>query len=141
MKNKGFTLIEIMLFVSIAAGFVLTLSAFLDLMYDNRIRNETANTVEMQGTQALLQISQAIRNQTTETFRIESGRLVKTGSGEDTELTSFAVVVTDFQIDTTTPVGGSDLTAISFTMEYNNENNRDEYDYSQEFSSIISARD
>src|SRR3989338_10609748 len=62
-KNLGgFTLVELVLYVGLAAVMILSVSIFLSTMLQARVRNQTVLEVESQGIQVAQRILQVVRN-------------------------------------------------------------------------------
>lgn len=58
----GFTLLELLLYVSISAVLLLSTVEFLDALLRSRVKNMVIAEVEQQGAQVLQQVTQAVRN-------------------------------------------------------------------------------
>lgn len=61
-KNRGVTLIEVLLYVSISSLILLVTSVFLSVLVQSRIKNQTIAEVEQQGLQVMQMITQIARN-------------------------------------------------------------------------------
>ena len=61
-NSGGFTLVEILLYVTITATIMISISILLQTLLEGRVRNQTAAEVEQQGTQVMQAITQSIRN-------------------------------------------------------------------------------
>lgn len=66
LKNKkqqeAFTLVELILYISISSAFLLLISFFTGVLLEGRIKNQTIMEVESQGLQAVELITKSIRN-------------------------------------------------------------------------------
>ncbi len=60
--REGFTLIEILLYIGIAAVMATAVSFFMHLILQSRIENQAAAEVEQQGIQIMQVITQTVRN-------------------------------------------------------------------------------
>src|SRR3989338_405637 len=60
--HSGFTLVELLLYVSITAIILLATSGFLFMLLEARIKNQTIAEVEQQGLQVMQLITQTARN-------------------------------------------------------------------------------
>lgn len=63
--QQGFTLIELILYVSLVSIIMLTTSLFLSTLLESRIKNQTMAEVEQQGVQVMQIITQTLRNATS----------------------------------------------------------------------------
>lgn len=61
-RRKGYTLIELLLYLGIASSLVVALAVFFSTVLQARERNNTIIEIEDQGRQALYRITQTIRN-------------------------------------------------------------------------------
>ncbi len=61
-SQKGFTIIELLLYVSIAGIILFSVSGFLSVLLESRVKNQTIAEVEQQGAQAMQMITQTLRN-------------------------------------------------------------------------------
>ena len=62
MAKRGFTLIEMLLYMAILSIVILALSSFLFLSYSSRIKATVIAEVEQQGNQTMSIVTQNIRN-------------------------------------------------------------------------------
>ena len=60
--QKGFTLVELLLYIGIAAVILLVSSLFLTTFLEARVKNQTISEVEQQGLLAIKAMTQSIRN-------------------------------------------------------------------------------
>lgn len=60
--SKAFTLIEVLLYISILVMIILTTTGFIYLLLNSRVKNQTIAEVEQQGTQVMQIVTQVIRN-------------------------------------------------------------------------------
>src|SRR3990172_51494 len=60
--NRGFTLIEILLYVSIAGAILLSVSIFWTILLQSRVKNQTVAEVESQGAFVMELITRTARN-------------------------------------------------------------------------------
>ncbi len=61
-SQKGFTLVELILYVSICSILLLTISSFLSFLLGARVRSQAITEVNQQGFQVMSLITQTIRN-------------------------------------------------------------------------------
>ena len=64
-QQAGFTLIELLLYVAVAGGLLASIAYFFAMTVDSRIKNQTINEVDQQGTQLMEYMTQTIRNATS----------------------------------------------------------------------------
>src|SRR3989337_2125231 len=62
MRKNGFTLIEILLYVSIAGAILLSVSIFWTILLQSRVKNQTVAEVESQGAFVMELITRTARN-------------------------------------------------------------------------------
>lgn len=60
--RKGFTLVEMVLYVSLCSIILLSLSTFLSFLLESRVRSQSISEVNQQGLQVMSLITQTIRN-------------------------------------------------------------------------------
>ncbi len=64
-RQKGFTLVELLLYVAISSVILLVISLFLSTLLESRVKNQTIAEVEQQGVQIMQIITQTLRNSAT----------------------------------------------------------------------------
>ncbi|MDO8482875.1 MAG: prepilin-type N-terminal cleavage/methylation domain-containing protein [bacterium] len=62
--NKGFTLVELLLYISLSGIILLSVSLFMASLLEARVKNQTIAAVEQEGAQVMEIINQALRNAT-----------------------------------------------------------------------------
>ncbi len=158
--KKGFTLIEVLLYVAIVGGILTLISVFLMTLLESRIKNDTISEVEYQGLQVMHVITQSIRNADVvsnplkgETdsildinngdinFYLENGVIYIEKDSQETELTNNRVVVTNLLFENLGLNNAPDSVRISFVLSYNNIEGRNEYSFYKEFIGSASLRD
>lgn len=165
-KNKsGFTLIELLLYIAVSAMMLLAISVFLAEILESRVKNQTVAEVEQQGMQAMLLMTQTIRNaQTISTpsagnntpsatldvlgvegastvFDLVDGvlRIVR-GGDEAVPLTNTQVTVSDVAFRNLSRSDTSGTIRIEFTLTHHNPSNRQEYSYQKTFVGSATLR-
>lgn len=163
--RRGFTLIELLLYVSIVGTLLVSVTLFFGMSVDARIKNQTINEVDQQGTFALNTITQTIRNATAITapaaagsgssltltvptgtlsptvFDLNSGAIrITEGTGTAVPLTSPLVTVSAFSVKNLTRSGTAGIVQISFTLNRLNPSGRNEYDYAKTFTTSVAVR-
>ena len=164
-KQAGYTLIELLLYVAIVGVLLSAVTAFFGVTTDARIKNQTVNEVNTQGTFAMDYITQTIRNATSVTspaaaatdsqltlvvptgtlsptvFNLSSGVLqVKEGTATAIALTNSKVQVTNLTVKNLTRSGTSGTVQVSITVSRVNTANDADYDYTRTFTTTAAIR-
>ncbi len=161
-KNKGFTLIELILYVVIAGVVLLLVSIFFIALVTSRIKNETVSEVEFQGTQVVQMITQNIRNaeEVSSPIRGETSSflvIIKEGeniafglddgviyiqeeSGEPINLTNNRVLASGLLFENMGKENAPESIRISFTLSRVNHTGRSEYSFVKSFLGSASLR-
>ncbi|MFZ4631710.1 MAG: PulJ/GspJ family protein [Patescibacteria group bacterium] len=165
-KNKqGFTLVELLLYVSIMGTLVLTISSFMNAVSQAKEKNQIISEIEQQGiniTQLLnqnikaaanitaplpgvsgssltLSFSDASRNPTV--FKlVGSGLMINLAGGSDIALTNSKVTVTNFLCANYGKTGAPDSINCRFTLSAVDSFGRSEYSYTKNFNMSVSHR-
>lgn len=165
-KMRGFTLVELMLYVVITAAIIFSFIIFLQAILESRIKNQTVAEVEQTGMQIIQLINQTARNATAMTtpaqgasgailtltvptgansptvFDLASGAVrIKEGAGPNVNLSSSRVTVSGLTFQNLTRAGTPGSVQYQFTVTYNNPANRNEYNFSRTFHASASLRD
>jgi prepilin-type N-terminal cleavage/methylation domain-containing protein len=163
--KKGFTLIEMLLYLAILSIIVLAFSSFLFLSYTSRVKATVIAEVEQQGNQTMGLIIQNIQNTSGITAPItgvsansltlteytsanspavfdQSGTVIriKEGVTAAVNITSNRVVVSNLSFQNLSRPNTPGIVQIKFTLTYLNPDNRSEYIYSKNFTSSASLR-
>ncbi len=163
--KKGFTLIEILLYVTIASSLIFTLSFFTGTLSEARVKSQTIAEVQEQGmyiAQIMTRValssvsintpvmgasapslslatSDATSNPTV--FEIGNGVLyMRQGAGPQIALTNSHVEVSDLSFENLSPADTSGVLKIGYTVSYINPG-RYEYTFSKKFQTAITLRD
>jgi len=162
---KGFTMIELLLYMVILGTMLALLSGFVFSTYQARIKNQTIAETEQQGVQMMETITQTVRNAqqintppaqssgaslsvnthagaTTPTvFDLNGSNLqVKEGTGATVSLTGSRVAVSGLNFTNVTETGGSGTVRIQFTLTHHNTSGLEEYTYAKTFYGTASVR-
>lgn len=164
-KQKGFTLIEMLLYLTITVSVLFTATMLFPTMISSRIKNQVTIEVEQQGAFVLNTISRTVRmgdginfpapgaqgdslsvlvgdiakNPTT--FSVNNGTfLVREGSGDNIPLTNSRVEMSNVVFQNLTQGGGREIVRIEFTLSSYNPENQIEYEYSQNFYTSVTVR-
>jgi competence protein ComGC len=170
MKNKfpvhGFTLVEMVLYVSLCSIILLSLSVFMASLLDSRVRSQSIAEVNQQGFQAMYMMTQAVRNGRSITtpsmgtssstlaiitgnallnptvFSSASGTLqIKEGSGALVALTNRRVTVSSLLFQNVSSASSTEkIIRMSFVVDYINTSGRAEYSYTKSFTGSATLR-
>ena len=164
--KKGFTLLELLLYISISAVILFFSLAFLALIQEAKIKNQTIAEVEQQGVQAIEIMTQIIRNakeintppagslpgssfsvdtpvvlNNPTIFDIADGKIrMKQGNNSAMDITSSRVIASELIADNVSRTGTGGIIRFRFTLTYMNNSGRHEYNYSKTFYNSISLR-
>ncbi|MFA4942424.1 MAG: prepilin-type N-terminal cleavage/methylation domain-containing protein [Patescibacteria group bacterium] len=165
MRKSGFTLIELALYLALAAIVLSGSAAMISLVFDARIKDMVVNEVEQQGDLVLQNITQSIRNATvvnyptpgtsTSTlsidtlvgvnnptiFSLSGGTIfIKEGAASAIALTNSRVLVSGLNFQNLAQTGANDSLRVSFVMTYNSSSANPVYQYSRTFYGSGSLR-
>jgi Tfp pilus assembly protein PilW len=165
-SQKGFTLVEMILYVSVCSILLLTISTFLSFLLGARIRSQAITEVNQQGFRAMNLIALTIRNGrsieeplignsssrislTTKdpllnptVFDVASGTLrIKEGVGAPIVLTNSHVVVSGLSFQNLSSTSSAErIIRISFIIDNKNISGRDEYSFTKTFTESATMR-
>lgn len=165
LNYKAFTLIEILLYISIFSVLVFTFSAFLTLIFQSRVKFQTVSEVDQQGLQVSRLITQTVRNakkinlpiqgasgdtlsldledplKTPTIFNSSGTNLqIKEGTDAIVPLTSSVITVSGLSFQNVSKNNTSGTMKFQFTLTYINNSGRNEYDYTKTFYGSASLR-
>lgn len=157
--TRGFTLIEMILYVAISSTVLIGLTTALSVVLESRVRNQTITEVDSQGLQVMQIITQTIRNAkvinlpvsgsasssisiktlSTSTnptiFNVANGVVYITeGANASIPLTNSHVFVSDISFQNLSRIGTTDIIHISFQITYLSGSTKGEYNYSKIFT-------
>lgn len=165
-NQKGFTLVEMILYVAICSLFLLTLSTFLTFLLGARIRSQAITEVNQQGFQVMHAVTSTIRNgrsvevpalgSSSSTlsittgipildptlFYVASGTFVtQEGSNQPIPLTNSRITVTPILFENVSSSSSPDrIIRISFTINHTNQSGRYEYEFTKSFTGSATLR-
>lgn len=160
-KNNGYTLIELILYVSLSAVMLLAISMTLSIFFEARIKSKVISEVEGEGMQVMQLITQTIRNSnnidspvigtndttlsldTASTIFSLSGGEIKITEGINPEISltnSTQVTSSGLLFENLSQASTPGTIGISFTLSYLNPNNKNEYNYSRTFYGSATLR-
>ncbi len=162
---KAFTLVELLLYVSLSGAMLLTLSMMLTQTLQIRVKNRTIADVDQQGIQAMQIMTQTVRNANTITTPAQAGTgssLVVTvptgansptqftvasevlriteGAGSPVNITSSSIRVTSLQFSNISRGTTPGTVRIQFTLTPVNSTGRNEFDYQKTFIGSATIR-
>ena len=164
--QKGFTLVEMILYVAICSLFLLTLSTFLSYLLQARVRSQAIAEVNQQGTQVMYMMTETIRNGRTintpsigatsttlsvttgvplldpTVFSVGTGTVYITeGSRAAVALTNSRVIVSNFVLSNISSASSTDrIVRISFTLDYKTQSSKTEYSLTKGFTGSATLR-
>ncbi len=164
-NQSGFTLLELLLYVSLATILLLATALFLSLLLESRVKNQTIAEVEQQGSQVMQTITQTLRNATvlnvpargTKTsslslntltsvnnptvFKTSGGVIYVTkGSAAAIPLTNSRVSASGLAFSNLSRLGTPGVVHVQFTLSVINRTGRDEYSFKRAFYGDASLR-
>ncbi len=166
-SQKGFTLVELILYVAICSILLLTISSFLSFLLGARVRSQAITEVNQQGFQVMSLMTQTIRNgrsiqspsmgNSSSTLSITTGDAllnptvftmssstvitIKEGSKTILPLTNSRVEVSALTFQNVSSASSTEkIIRISFTIDYLNPLGRSEYSFTKSFSGSATLR-
>lgn len=164
-RNKGFTLIEVLLYMVILGLIIASLSGFIFMTYQSKIKNQTIAETEQQGNQIMDIILQTVRNATainspaaqssgaSLSLNTTNGTTTPTifdilgvnlrlteGVGSAINLTGGRVAISNVVFTNATETGALGLIRVQFTLTYINNAGTNEYSYAKTFYGTASLR-
>ena len=163
---KGFTLVEMVLYVSLCSIFLLTLSTLLTFLLETRVRSQAIAEVNQQGSQIMNMMTQTIRNgrsiqvpsigTSSSTLSIttavplrnptifdvsNSVMRIKEGSSTAIPLTNSRIKVTTISFQNVSSAASTEkIIRISFTIDHVNLGGRSEYTFTKTFNGSATLR-
>lgn len=163
--SDGFTVLELLLYVTISSSVLLIAVMFMGAMLEARIKNEVIAEVEQQGHAAMHKIVEVLRNgqsvvsptpgnastilsvatyaplMNPTIFDVATGTLrIKEGATSTVPLTSSSVAVSGFSVHNVSRAATPGSVRVMFTVRYNAESLRGEYEYAKTFIGTGSLR-
>ncbi len=166
LPQKGFTLVELVLYVSICSILLLTISSFLTFLLGARVRSQAITEVNQQGFQIMSLITQTIRNgrsiqvpnmgTSSSTLSITTGNAllnptifylssttlqIKEGSKIAVPLTNSRVQISALTFQNISSGSSTEkIIRVSYTIDYINQGGRSEYSFTKSFSGSATLR-
>lgn len=162
--KKAFTLIEVLLYVSLTSIILITISAFLGTILSTRARNQAISEVDQQATQLMQTITNTIKDAATVntptagntgsslSLGFTEGSLdptvidvdsevirIQEGAGSPIDLSSNKIVVDELEF-TNLSSGGVESVRVEFTLSFYNPGNRQEFNVTQTYYGTATLR-
>lgn len=163
--QPGFTLLESMLYIAIAAVVVMASTVFYQILLESRIKNQTIAEVEQQGARVMRVMSQAVRSASAinlpaegerdatltlatyvgatdpTVFAVSDGVInIQEGSDKPIDLTNSRVSASELLFYNVSRPATPGLVRIEFTLTYVNTSGRNEFAYSKTFITSAALR-
>ncbi|HTE58610.1 MAG TPA: prepilin-type N-terminal cleavage/methylation domain-containing protein [Verrucomicrobiae bacterium] len=164
-NTAGYTLIELLLYISIAGILLLAVTSFFQLTLDARAKSQTIMEVDEQGTALMEYITQTVRNAdsittpvagatgSSLTIAVPTAGLsptifdltgttaqVKEGVATAVALTNNKVQISSLTFKNLTRGGTFGAVQVSFTVTRVNTSGLNAYDYSKTFTTTVALR-
>jgi len=165
MNERGYTLVELILYVVVVSALLTGVTSFFGLAVDSRIKNQSMNEVNQQGDAVMDQIAGTIRGASTITspapgatasaltvtvptgansptvYDVASGVLeIKEGTAAYVPLTNSKVQVTALTFKNVSRSGTDGAIQVNMTLARINNSGRNEYDYQKTFTTTVALR-
>ena len=127
--KKSFTLIELLLYVSIVGAIIFSVAGFLSLSMQSRVKNQIISEVEQQGVQVMQSLTQTIRNASIISIPYDIS-----------DLYNSRVTASNLSFQNLSRTGTPGTIRIQFTLSHINPSGRNEYDFNKTFYGTASLR-
>lgn len=162
--SKGFTLVEVLLYIAIVSFVVGVISTFFFLLLEVRVKNRAVAEVDQQGQYVMRALESISREATAITsptagsssasitftmpnagedpaaLDINSGRIRLQEGANSYFLTSNELVASAISVENLTQTNGTGTARVIFTLASTSSTGRYEYEYSQTFITSITPR-
>lgn len=164
-NSAGFTLVEILLYVSIISVMLTVISIFMFSVLQSQAKFKTISEVDQQGIQIVQSITQSIRNANSITvpsqgateqtltlgfldsvknptvFNSDGTNIqIKEGINSIFPLTNSKVIISGLSFSNVSKTNTPGIVKFQFTLTHINSSGRNEYDYSKTFYGSTSLR-
>jgi competence protein ComGC len=164
-NRPGFTLVEMLLYTAIVGVILLSISVFLSIMLEARVKGQVIAEVGQVGVQAVQIFEQTARNSVAinspaagtsgvsaslvlaegaknpTVFDMAGGIIrIKEGGSAAVNITSSKLTATGLSFTNLSASGTAGTLRIQFTLTYKNPSSRNEYNYSKTFYGSASLR-
>ena len=155
---KAYTLIEVLVYVGLTSSLMIVIVSLVTFLLQNRVKSQTINEVESQGTILMQQLSKIIANArgidmpvsgtssnslTLDVYNSSNDPTVISVNGSELQitegtlapitLTSNKVLISQVNFISSGAGTTNGSIKISFTLSYNNPGNLQEFNYQQNF--------
>ncbi len=159
--GRGFTLLELLLFISLASILIGALAGFLSMALQSRVKQETMVRVEQEALAVMEQLTHDLRSATavaspgagtssatlsltgspSTEWESTLGQLRRTsGTASPVPLTSSGLQLTNLQFSNVSLPQTKGVIRVQFTLSRLNPSGRNEYDYTQTFYGSATLR-
>ena len=163
-QTKGFTLVEVLLYLAVVGSILLAVCLFLSLLLTARVKNQTMTEVEQQGEFVMRTIMSAVQNaeslnlpapgssgselslssytgQNPVVFSQNAGAVeISEGGSIPVSLTAPNVAVSNLSFTNLPAAGPGGSIRAQFTLTFNSQSSAQEYVYSQVFENAATLR-
>lgn len=168
-NSQGFTLIELVIYLAIAAFLLLAINSFLKVALETRAKNQTIAEIENQGQAIMSLITQTVRNASSITvptagasldntslvitdllgptsqsptiFDLNNGKIrIKEGAAAAIELNNTLINATNLSFYNVSRTGTYGALKIQFTLTHVNQSKGKAYRYSRTFYGSATLR-
>lgn len=164
MNQKGFTLIEVILYLGITSILIFSLASFVGFLTQTKARSHVTAQVDEQGIAVMQQITQLLRNaesvfvptiggsgsvltftqdgaSSTTTILVDNGILeMHDGTNPAIALTNESITVSNFTVENVSRPDATTVIKIAMTVAYNTANAANEYQYEKTFYGTATLR-
>ncbi len=163
---RGLSLIEMLLYVAISSIILLSLSLLLTFLLSQRIKNQSISDVNQQGLQVMQLVTQTVRNARSidtpsiggtssvlsmtmpdpllspTVFDVVNGVVrIKEGSNDVINLTNSHISISSLLFQNISSTSSTDrIVRVTFTVDHNNVNGRNENSFSKSFTGSATLR-
>lgn len=138
MNNKGFTLLEFLLYIGLV-GIVLLVAGAIGLnVFFGKAKLGAIEEVSQNARFAMEKVARVVRDgQDSSIFTLSDGTLLQSGVA----ITTNEVTITDFQISDISYPNTPGTKRIQMTVKHNNPENRQEYEFEKIFYTTANIRE
>ena len=164
-KIKGFTLIEVIVYIAIMSTIVIALSSLFSVLLQTRVRNQTVTEVDQVGVNLMQKITQTIKNSSginspakgtsssilslsnavssinPTVFSLNANNILITeGVNSSVILNSNTISISSLTFQNVSGTSNLGNIKITFIINYITNSNREEFNYSQTFNGTSTIR-
>lgn len=164
-KQRGFTLVELMLYVALASTLLLGMTLFFGQALQARVKSQSMAEVDQQGQAVMEEITRAVQSASAFTvpthwadasslvltmpaggtnptvFGVSGGALqITEGAGSPVALTNSHIRILNFTVTDLSRSGTPGIVQIRFDAAYASSSARQEYSYQKSFVTSVALR-